>query len=231
MDPILETIWAFVQTIMANPIAAGAIYGVIRNITGYLQKKYKEKTGQEYDPKVLGADILKYEVAVNSIFATLPPDTAGKIAPLVMIADIVFSAAKKLKGTTTSIVKEPKPEVPTESIPSVTPYPKENIPIYSSWIQEVGGTGWVRNVSYDNGVTYTQQEYNQINPDAIKSQIIPPIAVPKEPILTYGEWVKAEDATGRALWARAIYTDGIKLKGMNGWQYSKTDPAVAITPP
>lgn len=187
MDPILETILTFVQTIMANPVAAGAIYGVIRNVTGYLQKKYKKETGLDYDPKLLGADILKYEVAINSIFATLPPETAGKVAPLVIIADIVFSAAKKLKGTTIpSIV----PSVETSTIPTPIIPPIVEVP-----------------------------------------QTIPPIAVPFEPVITYGSWTPCEDATGKSMWVRAIYTNGVKLKGMQGWQYSTTNPAVVVTPP
>jgi hypothetical protein len=249
MDPILETIWTFVQTIMSNPVAAGAIYGVIRNLTGFLQKKYKEGTGQDYDPKVLGADILKYEVAVNSIFASLPPETAGKVAPLVMIADIVFSAAKKLKNGASipvTVIPTPPVQVPPEPI-SVTP-PVETtilppIPVivlpvvkYGPWIQSImehtGQIFWFRNISYDGGKTFTQQEYSKTNPNPETSPIlIPPIAVPSEPVITYGTWTTCEDATGKPMWVRAIYTDGIKLKGTKGWQYSTTNPAVVVTSP
>jgi len=93
-----ETLVAFVKAIMENPVASAFLVSLVRNVTGYLQKKWKEKTGVEYDPKVLGATILKYEVAVNALIPLLPAEYAGVVAPLVVVADIVFSAAKKLVG-------------------------------------------------------------------------------------------------------------------------------------
>ena len=98
MDPIVQTVMAFAQAVMENPVASAFVVGLIRNATGYLQKTWKEKTGKDYDPKILGATILKYEVAVNAIIPLLPVEYAGVVAPAVLVADIVFSAAKKLVG-------------------------------------------------------------------------------------------------------------------------------------
>ena len=95
MDPIAETLYAFYQAIVANPIARGALFGLVRSGTGYIQKKWKEKTGSEFYPKVLGTTIVKYEVAVNALAVLIPAEYAG---PVVVLADIIFSAAKKLKN-------------------------------------------------------------------------------------------------------------------------------------
>jgi len=97
MDPIAETLYAFYQAAIANPVARGAVFGLIRSATGYIQNKWKAKTGTEFDPKALGTTIVKYEVAVNALSALMPAEYAG---PVVVIADIVFSAAKKLKNGT-----------------------------------------------------------------------------------------------------------------------------------
>lgn len=93
MDPIVETVLAFAT----HPVVASALLGILRSSTGWIQKKYKEKTGQPYDPKVLGATILKYEIASNALIALIPPEHAAKAYPVVLLADIIFSAAKKLR--------------------------------------------------------------------------------------------------------------------------------------
>jgi len=95
-DPIIATLLAFYQACMENPAARGFIWGLIRNATGWIQKKWYEKTKETYDPKVLGATILKYEVAVNTVAVLLPVEYSG---PIVIIADIVWSAARKLIKT------------------------------------------------------------------------------------------------------------------------------------
>lgn len=100
MDPITETLYAFYQATMANPIARGAVFGLIRSGTGYIQKRWKKEIGSEFDPKAIGTTIVKYEVAVNAVAALLPVEYAG---PLVILADIIFSAAKKLKNGTLPI--------------------------------------------------------------------------------------------------------------------------------
>jgi hypothetical protein len=51
---------------------------------------------------------------------------------------------------------------------------------------------------------------------------------PKEPVITYGPWTKTEDLTGAVLWCRAVFQDGVQARGMDGWQYSKTDPTTAV---
>ena len=78
---------------MENPAARGLIWGLIRNVTGWIQKRWYDKTGTSYDPKVLGATLLKYEVAVNAVAVLAPVEYSG---PIVIVADIIFSAAKKL---------------------------------------------------------------------------------------------------------------------------------------
>ena len=92
-----QTLVAFAQAVMGNPIASAFVISVVRGITGYLQKKWKNETGKDFDRKILGATILKYEVAVNTMFLLLPIEYASVIAPIVLVADIVFSAAKKMK--------------------------------------------------------------------------------------------------------------------------------------
>ena len=92
-DPIVATIVAFYQACMENPAARGFIWGLVRNVTGWIQKKWFDKTGEAYDPKILGATILKYEVAVNAVAVLLPVEYSG---PIVIIADIIWSAARKL---------------------------------------------------------------------------------------------------------------------------------------
>lgn len=93
-DPIVGTFVAFAQAVMENPVASSFVFGLIRSVSGWIQKRWYEKTGEPYDPKILGATILKYEVAVNAVSVLLPPEVA---APVVLVADIVFSAAKKMK--------------------------------------------------------------------------------------------------------------------------------------
>jgi len=94
MDPIVQTFVAFAQAIMENPVSAAFVVGLTRNISGWIQKRWFEKTGEKYDPKILGATLLKYEVAVNAVSVFLPPEY---VAPIVLVADIVFSAARKMK--------------------------------------------------------------------------------------------------------------------------------------
>ena len=100
MDPILQTIVAFGEAIMANPVSASFLTGLTRNVSGFLQSKYYEKTKAPYDPAVLGTTILKYEIATNALFAIVPLEYQSKIAPVVLVADIIFSAARKLKTPT-----------------------------------------------------------------------------------------------------------------------------------
>ena len=96
MDLIVQTIVAVAQAIMENPVSAAFVASLIRNASGWIQKRLMGETypGEKYDPKILGATILKYEIAVNAISTVLPVTYA---TPIVLIADIVFSAAKKMK--------------------------------------------------------------------------------------------------------------------------------------
>lgn len=98
MDPMYQTIKAFYEAVVENPVVAGALLGVLRNVSGWIQKKYFEKGGQPYDPKVLGTTIIKYEVAINALIALVPPEHSSKVYPLVLLTDIIISAGRKLKN-------------------------------------------------------------------------------------------------------------------------------------
>ena len=58
---------ALYEVIMENPVTRAAAFGLIRNITGFIQAKYAEKTGKAYDGKLLAGTIIKYEVAINAV--------------------------------------------------------------------------------------------------------------------------------------------------------------------
>ena len=95
-----ESLVALYETIMANPYSRAFVFGMIRNVTGYIQTKWYEKTGKPYDPKILASTIIKYEVAINAAEQTLPllglpTETVG---PAIVIIDIVQSWARKILG-------------------------------------------------------------------------------------------------------------------------------------
>lgn len=96
-----ESLIALYEVIMANPYSRAAVFGLVRNITGYLQNKYFGQTGKPYDRKVLAATIIKYEVAINAAEQTLPllglPVEA--VGPAIVIIDILQSWARKILGT------------------------------------------------------------------------------------------------------------------------------------
>lgn len=95
-----ESVIALAETIWQNPYARAAIYGLLRNVTGYLQVKWYEQTGEPYDAKIVASTIVKYEVALNAAEQTLPllglPVEA--VGPAIIIIDIVQSWARKLLG-------------------------------------------------------------------------------------------------------------------------------------
>jgi hypothetical protein len=92
-----QTIIAFLQTLLENPVTGPAILGAVRSVTGYLQLKWKEGTGTDFDKKTFGATILKYEVAINALAAILPADFKY-IGAVVLVADILGSFGRKLLG-------------------------------------------------------------------------------------------------------------------------------------
>lgn len=94
-DQILETAIAFVKAMLENPFIGPMVVGFVRNITGWIQTKWVEKTGKSYDKAIVAGTLTKYLVAVNAVSALLPMEYAYA---LTLIADIGFSAVKKLKN-------------------------------------------------------------------------------------------------------------------------------------
>jgi len=90
-----QTIIAFVETLLENPIVGPAIVSSIRAATGYLQLKWKGATGMAFSRGELGATLIKYEVAINALSALLPVDFKYASA-LVLVADILGSFSRKL---------------------------------------------------------------------------------------------------------------------------------------
>ena len=90
-----QTIIAFVEALLENPIVGPAIVGAIRSATGYLQLKYKGATGMAFNRGELGATLLKYEVAINALSAILPMDFKY-VSALTLVADILGSFSRKL---------------------------------------------------------------------------------------------------------------------------------------
>lgn len=105
-DPILQTLIAFGEAVMENPATASLVMGAVRSVTGYLYTIWVEKTGKPFDKRILAGTMTKYVVAINSAAQVLPlfnvdPQIASG---LVILADIGFSAIRKLKNG------KPKPE-------------------------------------------------------------------------------------------------------------------------
>lgn len=94
-DPIVETAIAFATSILESPIIGPIVVGAIRNATGWLQKKYVDKTGKPYDKKILAGTMTKYLVAITALSVFMPPEYASA---LTFIADIGWSAVKKLRN-------------------------------------------------------------------------------------------------------------------------------------
>jgi len=94
-----ESLVALAEVTWQNPYARAALYGLLRNVTGYIQKKAFGETSK-YDKKVFAATIVKYEVALNAAEQTLPllglPVEA--VGPAVLLIDIVQSWARKILG-------------------------------------------------------------------------------------------------------------------------------------
>ena len=95
-----ESLIALYEVLMANPISRAAIFGLLRNVTGFIQVRYAEKTGQPYDAKLVASTIIKYEVALNAAEQTLPllGIPVGAVGPAILIIDIVQSWARKILG-------------------------------------------------------------------------------------------------------------------------------------
>ena len=95
-----ESLVALYEVLMANPVSRAAIFGLARNMTGYIQTRWAEKTGKPYDVKIVASTIVKYEIALNAAEQTLPllgiPVEA--VGPAILIIDIVQSWAKKILG-------------------------------------------------------------------------------------------------------------------------------------
>jgi len=94
-DPIIETALVFATAILESPVVGPIVIGAVRNVTGWIQKKYVEKTGKPYDKKVLAGTMTKYLIAVTTLSVFMPPEYASA---LTVIADIGWSAVKKLKN-------------------------------------------------------------------------------------------------------------------------------------
>ena len=95
-----ESLVALYEVLMANPYSRAFLFGMARNITGYIQKKWFGQTGKAYDAKILAGTIIKYEVAINAAEQTLPllgvPVEA--IGPAIILIDIAQSWARKILG-------------------------------------------------------------------------------------------------------------------------------------
>lgn len=94
-DPIIETAIVFATALLESPVVGPIVVGAVRNITGYIQKKWFEKTGEPYDKKVLAGTMTKYLVAITALSVFIPPEYASA---LVVVTDIGWSAVKKLKN-------------------------------------------------------------------------------------------------------------------------------------
>lgn len=94
-DPIIETAVAFATSILESPVVGPIVVGAVRSITGWLQKKYIEKTGNPYDKMVLAGTMSKYLVAISALSVFVPPEYASA---LTLVVDIGWSAVKKLKN-------------------------------------------------------------------------------------------------------------------------------------
>jgi len=95
-----ESLVALYEVLMGNPISRAAIFGLIRNATGFIQSKWAEKTGKPYDVKILAGTIIKYEVAINAV-EQLAPEVGlpvGLVGPIVLVCDIIQSWARKILG-------------------------------------------------------------------------------------------------------------------------------------
>lgn len=94
-----ESLVALAEVTWQNPYARAAIYGLVRNITGYVQKK-ADVHALKYDKMTFAGTILKYEVALNAAEQTLPliglPVEA--VGPAILLIDIVQSWARKILG-------------------------------------------------------------------------------------------------------------------------------------
>lgn len=100
MNEIVQTVVALAEAIMENPVVASLVFGAIRNATGYLQKKYVEKTGKKFDRTVLAGTMTKYLVAVNALGVLLPLAgfPASVAGALTIVVDIGWSTVRKLKN-------------------------------------------------------------------------------------------------------------------------------------
>jgi len=94
-DPILETAIAFATSILESPVVGPIVVGAIRNVTGWIQKKYVEKTKKPYDKKILAGTMTKYLVLISALSILMPPQYASA---LTLIGDIGWSAVKKLRN-------------------------------------------------------------------------------------------------------------------------------------
>ena len=94
-DLIIETAIAFTTAILESPVVGPIVVGAVRSATGWLQKKYVEKTGGPYDKKVLAGTMTKYLLAITALSVFIPPEYASA---LTLIVDIGWSAVKKLKN-------------------------------------------------------------------------------------------------------------------------------------
>lgn len=98
-DPLLTTLYTLLVTLFSNPIVGPIIVGALRSITGWAYNRLTGKTSDTFDPKIFGATMLKYTVAMNAIAALLPEGTPYSGA-IVILADILSSWANKLKSGT-----------------------------------------------------------------------------------------------------------------------------------
>ena len=96
-DPLLNTIYTFLVVLFENPIVGPVIIGSLRSITGWVYNRLTGQTADTFDPKLFGATILKYSVAVNAVGALLPTD-APYAGAIVLVADILASFSRKLTG-------------------------------------------------------------------------------------------------------------------------------------
>ena len=97
MDPISDTVLTFVNTLLTNPVTGPAIIGAVRSVTGYINYKWKQKTGEDFDKAAFGATLVKYEVAINAVALILPGDFKY-VGAIVLVADILGSWGRKLLG-------------------------------------------------------------------------------------------------------------------------------------
>ena len=62
-------------------------------------------------------------------------------------------------------------------------------------------------------------------PQTVTETPAPAEQVTMPEIVTFGAWTKGEDLTGKTLYIRPRYVNGIQKKGLDGWEYSYTEPA------